>query len=583
MKKYYLLLLFFPFTLVLHADWKWINPMNAGFPVIQNQGWAAEIGDTYTRLPQRAKGVVREPVWNLSRQSAGLAIHFYSNTPEIRVRYGVHGAHQMPHMPATGVSGIDLYAIDSDGQQRHLAGDFSFKDTITYHFKHIPPSPYHSYGYEFRLYLPLYNSVEWLEIGIPEEASFSFIPLSGEKPILVYGTSIVQGACASRPGMAWTTIMQRSLDYPVINLGFSGNGWMEPEMVDFLCETEAQLYVLDCLPNLVRFDEEEITERILHCVRTLRQYQTAPILLVEHSGYSNEYMDTQKKADTGKSNRASLKAFERLESEGIPALFYMQDTQSLPIDSWVDYVHYNDGGMQSKAAVVMFKIREILGLYELPSYPTHRPVTQRREPHNYEWRTRHESILELNRTDPPRAVILGNSITHFWGGEPAGPVCNGPESWKKYMAPRGYRNLGYGWDRIENVLWRVYHGELDGYEAEEVILMIGTNNIGLNDATEIEYGIKRLALDILVRQPQAIFKVIGILPRRGHEEEIKRINQKMHFFMREQGITFIDPGRELLLENGKIDESLFLDGLHPNEKGYMLIAPLITKSPSNLP
>ena len=75
-------LLFLPAT----AQWKWHNPMEAGFPVIQNQGFTKEIGNSYTRLPERAKGVVSEPVWNLSRHSAGLAIHFYSNAPQIKVR-----------------------------------------------------------------------------------------------------------------------------------------------------------------------------------------------------------------------------------------------------------------------------------------------------------------------------------------------------------------------------------------------------------------------------------------------------------------------------------------------------------------
>ncbi|WP_293707066.1 SGNH/GDSL hydrolase N-terminal domain-containing protein, partial [uncultured Parabacteroides sp.] len=73
------------------AEWKWQNPMDAGFPVIQNQGWPDEIGQTYVRLPDRAKAEVREPLWNLSRNSAGLAIHFYCNSPQITVRYQVSG------------------------------------------------------------------------------------------------------------------------------------------------------------------------------------------------------------------------------------------------------------------------------------------------------------------------------------------------------------------------------------------------------------------------------------------------------------------------------------------------------------
>ncbi len=95
-------------ALSAHAQWKWLNPLECGFPVIQNQGWTEEIGDSYVRLPQRAEGKVRKPVWDLSRNSAGLAIHFFSNAPELKVRYQVSGPLNMPHMPTTGVSGVDL-------------------------------------------------------------------------------------------------------------------------------------------------------------------------------------------------------------------------------------------------------------------------------------------------------------------------------------------------------------------------------------------------------------------------------------------------------------------------------------------
>ena len=213
-------LLFLPAT----AQWKWHNPMEAGFPVIQNQGFTKEIGNSYTRLPERAKGMVSEPLWNLSRHSAGLAIHFYSDAPQIKVRYAVTGSLNMPHMPSTGVSGVDLYSINSDGEWHFCFGNYSFKDTITYTYNNIGKDRYHKQGFEYRLYLPLYNGVKWLEIGIPEDAKLEFIPVSPEKPIVLYGTSIAQGAGAARPAMAWGTSLQRSLDYPLINLGFSGNG-----------------------------------------------------------------------------------------------------------------------------------------------------------------------------------------------------------------------------------------------------------------------------------------------------------------------------------------------------------------------
>ena len=133
----------------------------------------------------------------------------------------------------------------------------------------------------------------------------------------------------------------------------------------------------------------------------------------------------------------------------------IRDSLNIPSDGWVDYVHPSDFGMKQQAIVVERKVREILHI-PLGSLTTTIPVTQRREPHMYEWLSRHRAFLEQVRNHPPKAVILGNSITHYWGGEPEHRNKNGRETWEKVMRPAGFQNLGCGWDRIENVLWRIY-------------------------------------------------------------------------------------------------------------------------------
>lgn len=160
------------------------------------------------------------------------------------------GGLSMPHMPATGVSGIDLYATDNNGQERWCAGNYSMGDTIVYNFRGLSYAAKSGNGFEYQLFLPLYNSVSWMEIGVPADASFRFLRVSQEKPLVIYGTSIAQGACASRPGMAWGNILNRKLGHPVINLGFSGNGKLEEALFDLLSEIDARLYIIDCMPNL---------------------------------------------------------------------------------------------------------------------------------------------------------------------------------------------------------------------------------------------------------------------------------------------------------------------------------------------
>jgi hypothetical protein len=126
---------------------KWWNPAQHGVPVIEGQAWTGQTEEPYDRLPSRAKGVVREAVWNLGKQASGLMIRFRTNASQIKVRYTVSGSFEMNHMPATGVSGVDLYAIDSDGQWRWSMGRREFSDTISYDFQELQQNAhYHQAG-----------------------------------------------------------------------------------------------------------------------------------------------------------------------------------------------------------------------------------------------------------------------------------------------------------------------------------------------------------------------------------------------------------------------------------------------------
>ncbi len=136
----------------------------------------------------------------------------------------------------------------------------------------------------FSLYLPLYNGVEKLEIGVPEK--FSFLPIVARKqPILFYGTSIMHGACASRPGMSISAILGRRFNRPVTNLGFSGSGKMEIELAELIGELTSSVIAIDCLPNM---NAKLVKERAVPFVRKLRELQPdVPIVLVEDRAFTN--------------------------------------------------------------------------------------------------------------------------------------------------------------------------------------------------------------------------------------------------------------------------------------------------------
>ena len=178
---------------------------------------------------------------------------------------------------------------------------------------------------------------------------------------------------------------------------------------------------------------------------------------------------------------------------------------------------------------------------------------------------------------PAKICYFGNSITHYWGGIPKAPQSNGTDSWDKFLGDLNVQNFGFGWDRVENVLWRIYHDELDGFNAEQIVVNLGTNNLHLNTNEEIISGLKLVIQSIKNRQPHAKILMIALYPRRDYEKRIYEINLDIAQLAGMENISFIDPGSVLLDINGNIDESLFLDGLHPNSNGYNILAPEIRK------
>ena len=562
---------FFGQSLVLPAQTAWYNPVADSLLPVQGRAWNAETGKVYQRLPQWAQQLVRKPVWDLSLQTAGLYVKFYTNAPQIQVKYQVTGGFSMPHMPATGVSGVDLYTVDCNGQQYWCAGNYQFGDTVRYTYHDLTYRNTHDKGNEFTLYLPLYNGVKSLQIGVPEGSRFDFVRPSAEKPVVIYGTSIAQGACASRPGMAWTNILQRQLDMPVVNLGFSGNGQLDEDFFKLLSEIDAAMYVIDCMPNMTNDRAALIRPRLEKGIRLLRSKSKAPILLVEHDGYMGFYASDKKGEDFRKTNEELRAVYESMKDEAGGLYYLTFDELSLSMDSQVDGVHATDLGMQQYADVYYRKITDIL----FPERKTlsFTPIRQHRDSFTYQWVKRHEEILAYNATVQPEIVMLGNSITHFWGGLPYEPRRVADEVWQKLFKGKSVVNLGYGWDRIENVQWRILHGELDGFSAQKIFMMLGTNNLDINSDEEIIRGIKETVALIAGKQPQAELYVVKILPRRDREERLAVLNAQLEkAFAGNASVRVLDVSDVLVGKDGKIDERLFSDGLHPNRDGYKRIA-----------
>lgn len=326
------------------GEWLWYN---AEGMAVEGKGWT-DTERFYDRLPARARETVPDPVWALSRLSAGMCVRFVTDSPKISARWTVLNSElAMPHMPATGVSGLDLYVKDN-GVWRWIAnGRPTGQSTQASLAGGIPDG-----SHEYMVYLPLYNGTESLEIGVAPEASISKAPVRPEgkdKPVFFYGTSITHGGCASRTGMAYPAILGRRLDRPVINLGFSGNGKMEAELGVLLAEVDAAAYVLDCLPNL---SPDLVTERVEPFVTALRTARPGtPILLVENISYQAGAFLPASKAGYVEKNKALRAAYERLTEKGVPGLHYVSGETLLGSDgeATVDGTHPTDLGFQRMA------------------------------------------------------------------------------------------------------------------------------------------------------------------------------------------------------------------------------------------
>jgi len=326
---------------------------------LEGQGWPVDdLAARYDRLPAKAERIVRDAVWNLSRQSAGLHFRFITDATEIHLHHQVGGERlALAHMPATAVSGIDLYALAPDGTWKWVEVTRPTAKETRHKISGLDPG-----RRTYALYLPLYNATESVRVGVPEGAEFLPVAPRTEKPIVFYGTSITHGASASRPGMVHTAILGRRLDHPVINLGFSGNGRMEPEVGALLTEIDAAVYVIDCLPNM---DAAAVAERAEPLVRQLRAARPdTPVILVEDRSFTNSWIFRERRERHAENRAALIRAFDQLVSSGVQGLHYLHGDDLLGDDSEaaVDGSHPTDLGFMRQADAFEPVLRKALGL-----------------------------------------------------------------------------------------------------------------------------------------------------------------------------------------------------------------------------
>jgi lysophospholipase L1-like esterase len=233
---------------------------------------------------------------------------------------------------------------------------------------------------------------------------------------------------------------------------------------------------------------------------------------------------------------------------------------------------------KTMSEVASASFEPIPGQKPLPS--TVVPVTQDRSWPQYDWKKRHEFTSSAVKSAKPQILFIGDSITHFFGGEKFDSYAlSGQQTWGEFYAPRNAGNLGFGWDKTENVLWRLQHGAVDGIAPKLVVVMIGTNNSGTCEAADIATGITAIVAELNKRLPQSKILLLGIFPRGEkpgpQREKLAAVNQLIAKLDGTANVTFLDIGAKFLTPEGLITKDIMPDFLHPNEKGYRIWAEAI--------
>lgn len=332
---------------------------------IINRGWN-NTATPYSRMPQYMQDSCRENQWWLYNHSAGIGIRFATNSKRIAAQYNLINNFHMQHMAMTGIKGTDLYYLNEETNRweyvntaRPQEKDGKADSIQSKLFVENLDGEMH----EYMLYLPLYDGVNWVQIGVDSTATLVQPRVDNPRKgkIVFYGTSIMQGGCASRTGMVATSMIQRDLGVECVNLGTSGEGKMDFAIARAMATIDDVLcYVVDPVPNCTEMMCDTLTYDFVSILHRLRP--DVPIIMVEgitypyarHNSFFRDYLP--------KKNAAFRRNYERMKAENPVGLYYVP-TDGLvgeDMEGTVDGIHLTDLGFRAYADIVERYIEQAL-------------------------------------------------------------------------------------------------------------------------------------------------------------------------------------------------------------------------------
>lgn len=348
--------------------WTYVDAQNLR---IINHAFAGETERTYARLPRYVKDSIPEgrELWDRQQCSSGIGVRFATNSTRIGCKYTLYWDTHMIHMADTGLKGTDLYILEGDSVWRHVNTNRPYvkKDENGNKTKLVESTYVSNLDgkmHEYVIYFPLYDGIEDFSVKVDSGAVItkgSPEVINANRRIVAYGTSILQGGCASRTGMAATNIIGRELNCEVVNLGFSGEGKQDTYIARAMATIpDVDVFLLDPVPNCTEMMCDTLTYNFVKTLRTLRP--DVPIVMLEGPIYPYAHYDSFFGKYLPKKNNAFRRNYERLKAENPNNLYYVtsEGLDGPEDDGTVDGIHLTDLGFLHYANKMIPILRPLL-------------------------------------------------------------------------------------------------------------------------------------------------------------------------------------------------------------------------------
>ena len=351
------------------AGLRWYDPKDGKFQVCGFYWFPSE--KRYHRFPRKMENSKLRPALKLlATCTSGGQLRFRTDSRRIVVSVKTSGYAPSSAMAETGRSGFDLYTGKPGSEvfwdtARPIPG----KDEYVWEVFHSKSKTREMR--DFRLNFPLYNGVDSLSVALEEGAVLEPpTPLPVQKPIVIYGTSITQGGCASRPGSLFTNRLSRELQAEFLNFGFSGQGQNDLEMAELLAEIkDPAMYIIDSAANSI--STAKVRERVPRFLDILRRdHPDTPIVIVTKVPYGPRAGHYSKQLESP-IKKEFRKIYEDRKKAGDKNIYFIDGTDFWPPeDYWentVDGAHPTDLGFARMAEKMKPVLLDLLKKYKLTS------------------------------------------------------------------------------------------------------------------------------------------------------------------------------------------------------------------------